>query len=469
MAEIKNLIESAVARKPVDFKELVGEMLESKIDSAIDAYIDDVTENVMSDAQLDEFKVHFRADDADNKSNAKKLAAHLKKRGISATTERTGWHTHTVHVHSNDPAHKAYVKHKVGKRYDTDVREGEEFDDLEGMEYAELEEVSKGRLAKYVAKASSDNAYRGTELGQARAKSDGSGKSYQHQSNLITKMHKRQNGINTAARKLATEGSEDISDILDQLDEVSKERLGAYINRAASSMGGAMAAASKGGHDDPKTYAAVGKYQKRKAGINRAVNKLTKEETEEFDLEDFLESLSEEELNAILEDLKSIDTDGLTEEEIAEVSNDRLRSYVDRAWNGGNSQAHHASIARSHKDKIVRSQHAKKADNRDKGASLALSKLGGRAKVNASESEEIDDILDQLDEVSQTRLRNYMLKAKDSMAAAQVDTHKAYAGNHVDDAKGQASSKKYAKRWVGMNTAIHKATDGNVKVPGGKK
>lgn len=131
------------------------------------------------------------------------------------------------------------------------------------------------------------------------------------------------------------------------------------------------------------------------------------------------------------------------------------------------NQYYRTESFKSVQDKIAKSAHVSKASA---GAILASASRNASPEAKRKNpkllkvKEDIDSILDQLDEVSKERLRNYMLKAKDSMAAAQVDTHKAYAGNHIDDVKGMASSKKYAKRWVGMNTAIHKATGGNVKI-----
>jgi hypothetical protein len=73
--------------------------------------------------QIDELKLHFNADDANNKVNAKKMVAHLKKRGISASHQAGSQHRAIVNVDANNSSDKAYVKNKVKDRYDVDVRE----------------------------------------------------------------------------------------------------------------------------------------------------------------------------------------------------------------------------------------------------------------------------------------------------------------------------------------------------------
>lgn len=156
------LIESIVNNRPVDTKSIVDEILTQKIEEAVAAY----QENFF----VEEFGI--------NEENIEEVIA--------------------------------------------DLIDELELDDNESED---LDEVSKARLARYIRKASSDNADRSRQLGIDRANSDGSSNSYQKQSKAITKIAKRQNGINTAARKLATEEVE-------QIDEISAARVASYSIKA---------------------------------------------------------------------------------------------------------------------------------------------------------------------------------------------------------------------------------------------
>lgn len=93
--------------------------------------------------QIDELKLHFNADDANNTVNAKKMVAHLKKRGISASHQSGYSHRAVVNVDTKNSSDKAYVKNKVKDRYDVDVRE----------EVEQIDELSTDLLARYKEKA----------------------------------------------------------------------------------------------------------------------------------------------------------------------------------------------------------------------------------------------------------------------------------------------------------------------------
>lgn len=101
-------------------------------------------EVVAEDAkQIDELKLHFAADDANNTVNAKKMVAHLKKRGISASHQSGSEHRAVVNVDTKNSSDKAYVKNKVKDRYDVDVRE----------EVEQIDELSNDTLSSYKKKA----------------------------------------------------------------------------------------------------------------------------------------------------------------------------------------------------------------------------------------------------------------------------------------------------------------------------
>jgi hypothetical protein len=334
----ESFIEAVLEKKPIDAKSIIESVLAAKVEANLDAYAEvvaegffgeeieedfDLSEEVIeeilesfSDEELYEFEAaldalkeeglseamimeiskktlgsYIRKASAD-RDNHTKIAdtLHAAKHAVQQSGVHQGWHgskklrdterdardsaanytSYAAQAHSNKAnKRKKGIDRAVGKLTK------EDFDDVSDI-LDQLDEVSKSRLAKYTAKAAQDNASRGIELGKARAKSDGSGKSYQNQSNIISKMHKRQNGINTAARKLATE-NEDISDILDQLDEVSKERLGKYINKAVRRVDNMSSVAAHTAHGDAEAHVSASKeVWKRKKGISAAVDKLTR-------------------------------------------------------------------------------------------------------------------------------------------------------------------------------------------------
>jgi hypothetical protein len=153
---------------------------------------------------------------------------------------------------------------------------------LKKEEVEELDEVSKGLLGRYITKASlkaAGHAYK------ARDTSSNDNKSGEH----IDKTFKRLDGIKTAVSKLAKEEVE-------ELDELDKKTLGSYVKK--SSEQGKKAAVSAGQSNQAlgRALASGNKHlarvhqdniiysneleNKRKAGIAKAVDKLTKEEVD---------------------------------------------------------------------------------------------------------------------------------------------------------------------------------------------
>jgi hypothetical protein len=149
-------------------------------------------------------------------------------------------------------------------------------------EIGQIDELSKDTLGRYITKASlkaAGHAYK------ARDTSSNDNKSGEH----IDKTFKRLDGIKTAVSKLAKEEVE-------ELDELDKKTLGSYVKK--SSEQGKKAAVSAGQSNQAlgRALASGNKHlarvhqdniiysneleNKRKAGIAKAVDKLTKEEVD---------------------------------------------------------------------------------------------------------------------------------------------------------------------------------------------
>jgi hypothetical protein len=129
-------------------------------------------------------------------------------------------------------------------------------------EEVELDELKKSTLASYVTKAAYDTAAHAARFG-ADQKTKKGGSSF-------VKAHQRLSGIKKASDKLAKEEVE--------LDEVSKALLGRYIKKAKTDVAGK--AYQLGAKDPLKPQASWSKTLGREKRIDKAVDRLTKEEVE---------------------------------------------------------------------------------------------------------------------------------------------------------------------------------------------
>lgn len=137
------------------------------------------------------------------------------------------------------------------------------------FESEQLDELSKDTLGAYVKKASKERGYSGLEAGSAGAGS-------KEQKDAVNTMKKRQAGVVKAVDRLTKE-SEDLEE--EQLDELSKDTLSSYAKKAnQSAMSAAHAAGSK--TDVKSAGPHIDKMYKRKDGVNKAIDRLTKESDE---------------------------------------------------------------------------------------------------------------------------------------------------------------------------------------------
>lgn len=137
----------------------------------------------------------------------------------------------------------------------------------------QLDELSKKTLGSYVRKAFVDAGNNAADYGekanQAATVADAE-RAYQ-------KYHKRRKGVGKAIQKLTKED-------LEELDELSRETLGSYIKKAKADAG---LHASDYGHlvrkntNGSAAHRALQQYKKRARGIDKAVDRLTKEDLDE--------------------------------------------------------------------------------------------------------------------------------------------------------------------------------------------
>lgn len=139
-----------------------------------------------------------------------------------------------------------------------------------GEEADQIDEISKAMAGRYINKAKNSIDLTAWRQGYKEA---GAGSPSKQMEKKLSKRHK---GIETAVSKLTKEESE-------QIDELSKKTLGSYVNKAAFKIGDqGITTGLKIQNNEPagKNLKTMGKRQK---GIETAVSKLTKEESEQID------------------------------------------------------------------------------------------------------------------------------------------------------------------------------------------
>lgn len=209
-------------------------------------------------------------------------------------------------------------------------------------EVEELDEVSKETLGRYINKAKDSIDTASYRQGHKEAHGSSSRP-------LEKKLSKRHKGIETAVKKLTKEDSE-------QIDELSKDTMGRYINKAATKMGSQGVTAGLKIAADEKSSKNFKDMGKREKGIKLAVNKLTKEE------QDFIDSLNDADI-----------------EQIDELSKDAMLNYL------------HANKHKNTKDGNPRRDLVKSM----RGTDLAVRKYTARdnkyVRVPATEETQIEE------------------------------------------------------------------------------
>jgi len=138
-------------------------------------------------------------------------------------------------------------------------------DKLTKEEVEQVDEISKAMAGRYVKKAAASIDLTAWRQGYKEAGAGNPSKQ------LEKKLSKRHKGIETAVKKLTKEESEN-------LDELSKDTMGRYINKAATKMGSQGVTAGLKIAADEKSSKNFKDMGKREKGIKLAVKKLTKED-----------------------------------------------------------------------------------------------------------------------------------------------------------------------------------------------
>ena len=138
-------------------------------------------------------------------------------------------------------------------------------DKLTKEEVEQVDEISKAMAGRYVKKAAASVDLTAWRQGYKEAGAGNPSKQ------LEKKLSKRHKGIETAVKKLTKEQSEN-------LDELSKDTMGRYINKAATKMGSQGVTAGLKIAADEKSSKNFKDMGKREKGIKLAVKKLTKED-----------------------------------------------------------------------------------------------------------------------------------------------------------------------------------------------
>jgi len=243
---------------------------------------------------------------------------------------------------------------------------------------------------------------------------------------------KRKDGLNKAMKKVYGEEVE-------ELDELSKGTLKSYVGKAVQSHGKNRVMANMawdkseepGDLLDKLGHKALKDSKKRSIGIAKAVDKLTKEEVEEFMQTEAYDQLDE--------------VDKKTLGNYVKKAHDQLMKHTSSVnFKGGRGDKD--AFAYAHDPVAVR-----KTANRTKGMNQAISRLT---------KEEVEEFMqteayDQLDEISKDTLKSYVHKAATDIGFRGMDAGR-QAGNPEDKAARSKNFKTMSKRVSGIDKAANR-------------
>lgn len=300
------------------------------------------------------------------------------KDSIDMTSYRQGHRDSRTAFSGNTEAGKA-AERKLSKRHkgiETAVKK------LTKEDAEQIDEISKATLGSYIKKASGAEQPKNvmspknvplTKIAAYQGDSETGhfGKRFNQATyDKAERLRKnRETGIKTAVKKLTKEDAE-------QIDELSKDTMGRYINKAATKIGSQGVTAGLKIAADEKSSKNFKDMGKREKGIKLAVSKLTKEE------QDFIDSLNDADM-----------------EQIDELSGATLGSYVTKSKKDETARKERGIAVRDEIRKktglnvgtpIDRKLYSPTA-SRGAGQKTALKKLTGQARVNAKEEVELDE------------------------------------------------------------------------------
>lgn len=337
----------------------------------------------------------------------------------------------------------------------------------------QLDELSKKTLRSYIKKATQrrrdhDNVagvfISGAEDALAKGDKKLANKQLDRADHHSRKARLRKIGINRASKKLAKEGTEqnyegsNMNNKPEQLDELSKKTLGRYIKKATID---ALSRAESGTHslrdyDSTRDMKHIDRHirdgrmrVKRQKGINRAVDRLTKESAESLD-ENVIDLF-----NVVLNDKPH------TASEILEnIMADKLSILLDE---------HKVTVAKRLFNEGDEDEEWDEEDNdlSDEDIASILDELT---------DDELEEILDlnleeeseQIDEISKKTLGNYLRKASRSSqvhsglrAAARADYE--VSRNPIYKQEYNYNNRKQQKRQKGIDRAVSRLTKESVE------
>ena len=227
--------------------------------------------------------------------------------------------------------------------------------------------------------------------------------------------------------KLLRSKKKKVAEEAEELEELSKKTLGSYINKATIQKGqhdfSAGSSKEQEEYDDMEHH--TDKSEKRRAGINKAVKKLTKEDAEQID----------------------------------ELSTPTLQSYRTKARAQGNKIVDKMKMGGG--DWSKDQQDTKTLRKRSKGANMS-----GKQLVKRGESLKTEEA-EQIDELSNKTLGSYVKKAKDQMSRSDTLAGRAMGAREMG-AKPTASERKHNaranKRYFGIDKAVDKMTKEEVQI-----
>lgn len=203
-------------------------------------------------------------------------------------------------------------------------------------------------------------------------------------------LHARRKAIGKALRKEEVE----------QIDEISKKTLGSYVKKAASDM--ASNAYALGARDPLKKPGSWEKAFKRKAGIEKASDKLTKEEVEQID--EISKDLAKSYYRKASRDIGS---------RASSAQGSRDDAYSSRKKARDNYQVSSLGTRKTTDDDIA--AHNARADRAISNAKNNERKVKNRAIGMSRASTRMEEV-EQIDELSPNTLHSYIKKAAGNMA-----------------------------------------------------
>ena len=209
------------------------------------------------------------------------------------------------------------------------------------------------------------------------------------------------------------------------LDELSKKTLGSYVKQATKSAAGASRDMAKGDADAHTTS------QKRAKGINKAVDKLTRENMDRTELDELSDKAKANYTAAVKKQNASGETDKKATKTLSKaykagakadahdakavVHAKNFRGHSDKAAQGGQNSDMHAKLAAQSKKK------AEKGIAKTKSASQHQANLAARSKKLAQRKAMGENAFDIIDQVVESRMRYRLENVLSSYELAAIE------------------------------------------------